>query len=408
MTDLKIVPNRRKYSNSIKWNLYAEDVLPMWVADMDVSAPKPILDALHKAVNHGAMGYEFATPKLKETVAARMEKLYRWKVKPEAILATTGIVSGFTVAARIACSPQKGALLQTPVYNAFHEVKNNVGIPQIDAPLIKHADGNIIRYEMDWDIFEQQVKKAGMFLLCNPHNPLGIIFPRKDLLKMAHICIENNVLIVSDEIHSELLLDENTFTPIASLSREIEKHVITLVAPSKTFNVPGLFCGFAIIPNAELRKRYEQEANHLTMHVNSIGLIAAQAAFSGKCDSWLKEANRHLTSNRDFLVDYVTRHMPGVRTTMPDSTYLGWLDFTQTPIKKDPYAFFLKNAKVALSPGKIFGKEGEGHIRINFGTSHALLKKGLDRMRDALEKKIKGVRKFYLRTPKVQLQRVQK
>jgi cystathionine beta-lyase len=385
MTNFDLVPNRRNASASIKWIAYPKDTLPMWVADMDFPAPKPILDALHKAVNHGVLGYEFITPALRETVAARMDKLYKWKINPESVIAITGIVSGYNVAARIACTPKKGVLLQTPVYSAFHEVKNNIGVPQLDAPFVKCVEGNIIRYEIDWDIFEKQVKKAGMFLLCNPHNPLGIIFSRKDLLKMAELCIKNNVVIVSDEIHSEILLDNNKFTPMAKLSREIEKHTITLIAPSKTFNVPGLFCGFAIIPNEELRKRYEQEVNHLTLHVSSMGLIAAQAAFSGKCDGWLKEASHQLTGNRDFLVDYVTKYMPEVRATIPAATYLGWLDFTQTAVKDDPYNFFLKNARVALSAGKIFGKEGEGHVRLNFGTSRAILNQGLDRMRKALD-----------------------
>ena len=384
MTNFNIVPDRRNASNSIKWLYYPKDVLPMWVADMDFPAPKPILSALHKAVDHGVLGYEMPMNPLKETVAARMDQLYGWKVKPEMVIAVTGIVSGLSVAARIACTPKRGVLVQTPVYNEFHEVKNNIGIPQLDAPFIKHVKGNIISYEIDWDIFEKQVKKAGMFLLCNPHNPLGIIFSRKDLLKMAELCIKNNVLIVSDEIHSELLLDNNKFTPMAKLSAEIAKHTVTLIAPSKTFNVAGLFCGFAIIPDKELRERYEKEVNHLRLHVGSMGLIAAQAAFSGKCDGWLKELNRYLTGNRDFLVDYVTEYMPDVRLTVPDATYLGWLDFTQTNIDGSPYEFFLKNAKVAASEGKIFGREGEGHIRLNFGTSRKLLEQGLERMRKAL------------------------
>jgi len=384
MTNFDIVPNRRN-TNSIKWLRYPKDVLPMWVADMDFPAPKPILSALHKAVGHGVLGYEMPTPALKETVAARMDKLYDWKIKPEAVVAVTGIVSGFSVAARIACSPKKGVLMQTPVYNEFLEVKNNLHIPQLDAPLIKHVDGNILSYEIDWDIFEKQVKKAGMFLLCNPHNPLGIIFSRRELLKMAKICIQNNVLIVSDEIHSELLLDGNSFTPLAKLSSEIAKHTVTLVAPSKTFNVPGLFCGFAIIPDTDLRERYEKEVNHLRMHVSSAGLIAAQTAFSGQCDGWLAELRRYLTANRDFLVEYVAENMPGVRLTIPDATYLGWLDFTQTKINGSPYEFFLKNAKVAVSEGRIFGAEGEGHIRLNFGTSRKLLEQGLERMRKALK-----------------------
>ena len=384
MTNFDLVPNRRNSSNSLKWTKYPNDVLPMWVADMDFPAPKPILNALHKAVDHGVMGYEMPSKALKETVAARMDSLYGWKVKPEAVVAVTGIVSGFSVAARAFCTPKKGVLLQTPVYNEFHEVKTNVGIPQLDAPFIKHINGNILSYEIDWDIFEKQARKAGMFLLCNPHNPLGIIFSRKELLKMAEICLRNKVLMVSDEIHSELLFDDNKFIPMAKLSPEIVKHTITLIAPSKTFNVPGLFCGFAIIPDRELREQYEKEVGHSRMHVASLGLIAAQAAFSGKCDGWLKEVCRYLAGNRDFLVEYVTEYMPDVRTTIPDATYLGWLDFTQTGIKDSPFEFFLKKGKVAFSDGKIFGKDGEGHIRLNFGTSRKLLEQGLEQMRKAL------------------------
>jgi len=384
MTNFDNIPNRRNPNNLNKWTWYPKDVLPMWVADMDFPAPKPILDALHRAVEHGVLGYELPSQVLKETVAARMDDLYSWKVKPETVVAVTGIVSGFSVAARIACTPKKGVLIQTPVYNEFHEVKNNVGIPQLDAPLIKHVNGNILSYEIDWDIFERQVKKAGMFLLCNPHNPLGIIFSRKDLLRMAELCIKNNVLIVSDEIHSELLLDDHKFTPMAKLSSEIAKNTITLIAPSKTFNVPGLFCGFAIITDKELRERYEKEVNHLRLHVSSMGLFASQVAFSGQCDVWLKDLRKYLTGNRDYLVEYVAEEMPQVRITIPDATYLGWLDFSQTAIVGSPFEFFLKNAKVAASEGMIFGKSGEGHVRLNFGTSRKILKQGLDRMRKAL------------------------
>jgi len=384
MTNFDNIPNRRNPNNLNKWTWYPKDVLPMWVADMDFPAPKPILDALHRAVEHGVLGYELPSQVLKETVAARMDDLYSWKVKPETVVAVTGIVSGFSVAARIACTPKKGVLIQTPVYNEFHEVKNNVGIPQLDAPLIKHVNGNILSYEIDWDIFERQVKKAGMFLLCNPHNPLGIIFSRKDLLRMAELCIKNNVLIVSDEIHSELLLDDHKFTPMAKLSSEIAKNTITLIAPSKTFNVPGLFCGFAIITDKELRERYEKEVNHLRLHVSSMGLFASQVAFSGQCDVWLKDLRKYLTGNRDYLVEYVAEEMPEVRITIPDATYLGWLDFSQTAIVGSPFEFFLKNAKVAASEGMIFGKSGEGHVRLNFGTSRKILKQGLDRMRKAL------------------------
>jgi len=378
------VPNRRVSPFVNKWTWYPKDVLPMWVADMDFPAPTPILKELHKVVDQGVLGYEMPSMSLKETVAVRMDKLYKWKVKPDAVIPVTGIVSGFSVAARAFCSPKKGVLIQTPVYNEFHEVENNVGIPQIDAPLVENVTGNILSYEIDWDVFEKQVKKAGMFLLCNPHNPLGIIFPRKDLLRMAEICIRNNVLIVSDEIHSELLLDGNAFAPLAKLSSEIAKHTITLVSPSKTFNVPGLFCGFAIIQDKELRERYNKEVEHLRLHVSSLGLHAAKVAFSGQCDGWLRELNKHLTANRDFLVDYITTYMPEVRVTVPDATYLAWLDFSQLNLRKSPFDFFMKKAKVALSDGKIFGANYSGYVRLNFGTSRKILKQGLDRIRKAL------------------------
>jgi len=386
MTNFNITPNRRKFDTDIKWNLYKKDILPMWVADMDFPSPKPILDALKKQLDHGVLGYEWAHgTKLPEVVANRMERLYKWKVQPEAVLTVTGIVSGYSVAVRAFEASKKGMAIQPPVYNEFHEVKNNIGVPQVDIPFVKNVKRNILTYEIDWELFEKRIKKVGIFLLCNPHNPLGIIFSRKELTRMAEICIKHNVLIVSDEIHSELLLDGNKFTPMAKLSREIEQHVITLVAPSKTFNVAGLFCGFAIIPNVELRKRYETELSHLRLHAASPGLHASKVAFSGKCDGWLAELNRYLTGNRDYLVDYVTKFMPGVRTTLPDATYLGWLDFTQSDIDGSPFEFFKEKAKVALSDGKIFGKEGIGHVRINFGTSRAILKEGLDRMKNAME-----------------------
>ena len=376
------VPNRRIPGVVNKWTYYPKDELPLWVADMDFPAPKPILDELRKAINQGVLGYELASPTLLETVAARMDHLYKWKVKPDSVVPVTGIVSGFNVAARAFGSSTKGYLVQPPVYNEFHEVKNNVGIPQLDAPFIKQMKGNILHYEIDWDLFKKQAKKVSMFLLCNPHNPLGIVFSRRDLSQMAEICLENNVLIVADEIHSELLLDEKKFTPMAKLSKEVANNTITLIAPSKTFNVPGLFCGFAIIPNKELCDKYKEVAEHLRLHVASLGLHAAQVAFSGQCDEWLRELRSYLTGNRNILVDYVTKNMPEVRITVPQATYLAWLDFKQLNLEPSPFEFFFEKAKVALSDGAIFGEKGS--VRLNFGTSRSVLTQALDRMNKAL------------------------
>lgn len=378
------LPNRRIPGILNKWTYYPKDLLPMWVADMDFPAPKPILDAIREAVRHGVLGYELPSKTLLETVAARMDRLYGWKVKLEWVIPVTGIVNGFNFAARAFGISKKGYLIQPPVYNEFHELKNNVGLAQLDAPLVQRVRGNILQYEIDWDLFRRQAKKAGMFLLCNPHNPLGIIFSRSDLRRMAEICLENKVLMISDEIHSELLLDDRKFTPLAKLASEIAQNSITLIAPSKTFNMPGLFCGFAIIPNKELRDKYANVVGHLRVHVASLGMRAAQAAFSGQCDDWLKELRDYLTGNRDFLVDYITKNMPGVRTTSPQATYLAWLDFTEFEFETSAYQFFFEKAKVALSDGAIFGENGKGRVRLNFGTSRKILKQGLDRMSQAL------------------------
>ncbi|MBE0682551.1 MAG: putative C-S lyase [Anaerolineales bacterium] len=385
MTSFNSVPERRNSINLSKWTWYPKDVLPLWLADMDFPAAPQILAALHRQVAHGVLGYEMPSPAFYETIASRMMGLYGWNVDPESIVYTAGVNNGYNVAARILCSPSRGYLIQTPVYNEFLETGEKLHVSQFVAPLVKKVKGNRISFEVDYDAFRKKVRKAGMFLLCHPHNPVGHIFSRAELKKMAEICIENKVIIVSDEIHSEILLGGARFTPFASLSREIAKYTITLISASKAFNVPGLSCAFAIIPDPTLRKRFFDVTYGMSYEVSTPGLTAAQVAYSGKADTWLRQMLRYLTSNRDFLVDYVTQYMPNIRTTIPDATYLCWLDFSQAGIEGSPFEFFKEKAKVALSDGRLFGKGGEGHLRINFGTSRKLLTEGLERMRKALD-----------------------
>lgn len=378
------VPNRRALPLVNKWTWYPRDVLPMWIADMDFAAPAPVLKALQKFVEHGDLGYQLPSMPVYEALAARMEKLYDWKISPHAIVPISGVNSGYNVAARTFCTARRGYLIQTPVYNEFHETQKKTGVPQLEAPLVEKVEGKRISYEVDFDAFARAVKKAKMFLLCNPHNPIGLIHARADLLRMAEICVEHDVLIVSDEIHSELLLGDSRFTPLATLSPEVAARTVTLVAPSKTFNIPGLFCGFAIIPDEELRLRYLETIFKMGIHVASPGLVAAKVAYSGQCDGWLRALRRYLTNNRDFLVEYVEKHLPMIRMTIPDATYLAWLDCSELQLRPSPYEFFLKEARVALSDGVRFGKDKAQFVRLNFGTSRKLLQQGLDRMRRAI------------------------
>jgi cysteine-S-conjugate beta-lyase len=382
----------RRGTNSIKWKQYPENILPLWVADMDFAAPEPIMAALRAKVKHGIFGYEFPSKELRETMAARMQKLYGWQVSPEWVVATPGVVAGFTVAAHTVCMEGQGILVQPPVYPPFLKTHENGGLVRQDAPLAMETDGSTLRYAVDFDVFQKAVHsdgaKTGMFLFCNPHNPTGQVYSHDDLTRMADICLKNNVIICSDEIHSELLLGGAEHHPVAALDPDIADHTITLVAPSKTFNVPGLFCGFAIIPNKNLLERYKKTVEHMAMHVSSFGLAAAQVAFSGECDEWLAALCVYLTGNRDFLVEFVRRELDGVRTTVPDATYLAWLDCNDLvksgKITGTPHEFFLKHAKVALNNGAEFGPGGSGFIRLNFGCPRAILVEALGKIKTAL------------------------
>jgi cystathionine beta-lyase len=382
----------RRSSNSIKWTQYPEDVLPLWVADMDFMTPQPVLDALRSVLAHGVLGYEHPSRALFESVAARMERLYGWKIDPEMIVATPGIVSGFNAAARAVCAPGEGILMQPPVYFPFLTVHENIGLTRQLAPLAKVVDGTILRYEIDFEAFEAAIgsgnARTRLFLLCNPHNPTGNVFSQDELSRLAEICLRHDVLICSDEIHSELLLGGAKHTPVATLSPEIAKNTITLVAPSKTFNTAGLFCGFAIIPNAELRERYKKTVEQMTLHVNSLGLVAAQVAFSSVCDGWLEELLNYLTANRDFLIDFLRENIPDMRLTVPQATYLSLLDCNRLldsgKIAGSPFDFFLNAARVALADGSMFGPGGEGSVRLNFGCPRNVLEGALLRIKASL------------------------
>lgn len=378
------IPDRRMPGALNKWTWFPGDVLPMWVADMDFAAPPPILEALKKFTEHGDLGYRLPSMELYETIAARLHSLYGWSVSPDCIVPVPGVNIGYNVAVRTFCTPERGYLIQTPVYNEFHETRRKTGVPKVEAPLVKSTEGNRLRYEVDFDRLAQAASKASMFLLCNPHNPVGSIYSPEELRRMAQICIEHDLLIVSDEIHSELLLGESRFQPMASLGRDIEKRTITLISASKAFNVPGFFSAFAIVPNKKLRKQYEQTRFKMGLHIASPGLVASQVAYSGRCDDWLKELRRYLTDNRDFLVEYVMKNLPMVRVTVPDATFLAWLDCTDLKLKPSPFEFFLRVARVALGDGLKFGREGRQFVRLNFGTSRKILRQGLARMRKSL------------------------
>jgi cystathionine beta-lyase len=372
----------RRNSDSIKWNLYDSDVMPMWVADMDYSAPSSVLQALHERVEHGVFGYACDPVDLRNTIVNRMSEKYQWEIKAEDIVFTPGVVVGFNIAVQLAAVPGGSVLIQPPVYPPFLKSPEYAGLSIQENPLVQDENGV---YGIDFDDFDRSItNNTRLFLLCNPHNPVGRVFRKDELERMAEICIRKNVIICSDEIHGDLIFPGFKHIPMASINSEIANNTITLMAPSKTFNIAGLDCSFAIIQNKELREKYQHTTRGITGGVNLLGVTAALAAYKS-ADPWLEELMLYLQENRDFLKATIEKEIPQIRMAVPEGTYLAWLDCRNASLLESPYDFFLKKAKIAFNKGDAFGTGGNGFVRMNFGCTKATLNEALNRMKSALE-----------------------
>lgn len=378
-----IVP--RRGIGSAKWELYPEDVLPMWVADMDFRSPEPVIRALHERVEQGTFGYAVPPAQLAEVICARLARLYNWTVTPEEIVYLPSLVAAINVLCRAIGEPGDHVLTLTPAYPPFLSAPANHGRVCDTLELSCTRHDRILSYHLDLDAFAGALhERTRLFLLSNPHNPVGLAYDAATLRAMAEACLRNGTLICSDEIHCDLLLGETRHIPLATLGPEIAAQTITLLSPSKSFNLPGLGCGIAVVPSAELRARLARASAGIVPYVNAMGFAAALAAFS-QGDPWLAALRTYLTANRDYYVQYLVELMPRLRTTAPEATYLGWIDCREAAIDGSPYRFFLEQAKVALSDGAAFGAGGAGFVRLNFGCPRTLLSEGLERMRAALE-----------------------
>jgi len=354
----------------------------MWVADMDFLSPPEVIEALRARVEHGIYGYGIEPPSLKQAITAWLETRYQWRVGEEEILFVPSVVSGFNLVALALRAPGSGLLIQTPVYPPFLNVARQAGMKDQRLPLSRDAMG---RYYVDGDRFRAALKpETRMFLLCNPHNPVGRVFTREELWTMAEACLERDVVICSDEIHCDLTYSGHVHIPIATLDEAISRKTVTLMSPSKTFNVAGLKFAFAIVPDPTLRKTLKQLVHDLGGGMNIMGMIAAEAAYT-RGAGWLQHLLKVLESNRNFVYDFVRNELPGVEMQLPEATYLAWLDCRRLDLQPSPYEFFLTEARVALNNGRDFGTEGRGFVRLNFGCPRSTLEQGLMRMKRALE-----------------------
>lgn len=378
-------PVDRSQSEAIKWNVYPKDVLPLWIADTDFEVAPEIVAKIQKRLEHPVFGYGFDLPELKQVVCDRMMTRYHWTVKPEELVLVAGIVSGYNFACRTLVRPGRNALIQTPAYPPFFAgpINNNVG--SVFNPLVYNPETQ--RYEIDFDNFEAKIRAGNidMFILCNPQNPTGRVFTADELRRMAEICLENNVKIVSDEIHSDIIYSGETHIPVASLSPEIAANTITFIAPSKTFNIPGFACSVAIIQDETLRNDFKKSLEGFSFGVSLLSQYGGLAAYRDGGD-WLNQMNNYLEKNRDFVYETIARELPTVRQTKIQATFLAWLDFTDTPITENTSQYLIENAKVALNDGKNFGAEYGSFVRLNFGTNRATLTEALTRVIDAVRR----------------------
>jgi cystathionine beta-lyase len=381
-------PVERRGTGSLKWDKYqGRDILPMWVADMDFLSPPAVIEALRARAEHGVFGYTSPTEEVTQAVVDYLRGRYGYAVKPEWIVWSHGLVPALNIACRAYAEPGEAILTCTPVYPPFLSAPGNMERRLIAVPL-RLADA---RWEFDWPALEAAVTAdTRVFLLCSPHNPVGRVWTREELRQVADFCKQHNLVLVSDEIHCDLVLDEpagTQHTVTAMLGPEVEARTVTQMAPSKTYNVPGLACAFGVIADPELRVDFQHAARGLVTEINAFGFAGIAAAFRHG-EPWRQALLAYLRGNRDFLYKFVSERLPELKIAPMSATYLAWLDARELGVKNA--ARFFEEAGVGLSDGALFGEAGRGFVRLNFGCPRARLEEALKRMEGALRKLKQG------------------
>ena len=380
----EIVP--REGTNCLKYDaremfFKSKDVLPLWVADMDFKTPDFIVDAIKKRAEHEIFGYSFKSDSYYKSIIGWMKRRHNWDIQKGRISSSPGVVAGLTVAIETFSNPGDGVVVQPPVYFPFFDCVKGTTRKMVENPL-KIENG---RYTFDFDDLKSKIdKNTKLLLLCNPQNPGGMVWTREELTKLANICIENSIMIISDEIHSDLIFGEHKHIPIASISKEIAQNCMVLMAPSKTFNVAGLASSIVIIPNKLNFVRYERAlgVGHLGMG-NIFGSVALEAAYTHG-DDWLEQMLDYLWENYLFLKEFFKTNLPKVKVMKPEATFLIWLDFTEYGMKnRELLNFVSEKAKVGLNDGGKFGTGGDGWLRLNVGCQRTVLEEALERLERA-------------------------
>jgi len=365
--------------SGVKWHRYADDVLAAWVAEMDFGVAEPIQQALQRLVDEASYGYEGETvyARLAEAFVAYMDQRYHWPVQSELVLPVADLVQALFASVHAFTAPGQGVGLLTPIYPPFQYAVREQGRRMVEQRLLD--DGT--RFVVDTDTLPGAFDRdTPMLLLCNPHNPTGRVFERRELEALAALVVERQMIVVTDEVHADLAYPGHTHVPFASLGPEVAERTITLTSATKAYNIPGLRCGLMYFGSEALRERFRAAVpDHLLGRVTRFGVEATVAAWQA-CQPWLEAVMRLLEDNRMTLGRFVAAELPGVRYHPPEATYLAWLDCRELQLPGSPFQFFLDEARVALSDGADFGSPGQGCVRLNFGTSAPILDQVLQRL----------------------------
>lgn len=382
----EIVNRRNTYS--LKWDgeeliktigyteRYDQETIPLFTADMDLPVPQPIIDALHKTVDHRIFGYSVFPDEYFEAIQNWFKKKHNWIIKREEIVYSPGTVHALHVAVKALTNPGDGIIIQRPVYPPFTAAIEENGRVVRNNALKRDADGY---YSIDFEDFEAKAKEENtkMFILCNPHNPTGRIFTYEELNRLSLICEENNVLIVADEIHADLIRKNKTFIPIAKVANNTD-HIITCTAINKTFNVAGLHCTNVIISNAEIRKSF---SNALGMQLPSPFTVSALIAAYNEGEEWLDQVTQYIDDTMEYVINFLAKNMPTVKVYIPEGTYVMWMDFSGYGLSDSEIHDRIYNkANVLLEDGHLFGVEGLGYQRICIPSPRPLIKEALERI----------------------------
>lgn len=378
----------RTNTNCIKYDIRKSffgnaDVIPMWVADMDFKTPDFIVDAIKKRAEHELFGYTFRPDSYSESIVNWLKRRHNWDIKPEWISFSPGVVAGLTLAIEAFSKPGDGVIIQPPVYFPFFDSVKGTGRELIENPL-QIING---RYCFDLDDLKKKITpKTRLLLLSNPHNPGGMAWNEDELTALAQICMENKVLILSDEIHSDLIFEGFHHTPIARISEEIAQNCIVCMAPSKTFNTAGLTTSFLVIPNKRHFAAYERVMRLPHLHMGNIfGTVALEAAYTHG-DEWLGQLMIYLQDNYSFLEKFFKENLPKVKVMKPEATYLIWIDFSAFGLSDELLNQKLIDAGVGLNRGVVFGKQGSGYMRLNIGCPRSVLEQALVLIQEAFQK----------------------